>query len=94
MHPIKHFRTITKHRHKVISHCFKAGLGFRGLLHDLSKYSPAEFIPGAKYYNGKRSPNVTERELFGYSSAWMLAQKGEQKTFAYLKGIVKAKKEY
>jgi hypothetical protein len=178
LHPIKHFRTITKHRHKVISHCFKAGLGFRGLLHDLSKYSPAEFIPGAKYYNGKRSPNVTERELFGYSSAWMhhkgrnkhhfeywtdfdikkqqvcpvkmplryaaemfcdrvaaskiyrgenytddypleyymrgidsrtmhpetaaflefllkmLAQKGEQKTFAYLKGIVKAKKEY
>ena len=71
MHPIKHFRTITKHRHKVIAHCFKAGIGFQGLFHDLSKYSPCEFIPGAKYYTGTRSPNVAERELLGYSSAWL-----------------------
>ena len=78
MHPVKHFRTITKHRHKVIAHCFKAGLGFRGLFHDLSKYSPAEFIPGAKYYAGTRSPNITERELYGYSSAW-LHHKGRNK---------------
>ena len=76
MHPVKHFRTITKHRHKVIAHCFKAGLGFRGLFHDLSKYSPAEFIPGAKYYAGTRSPNITERELYGYS--W-LHHKGRNK---------------
>ena len=78
MHPVKHFRTITKHSHKVIAHCFKAGLGFRGLFHDLSKYSPAEFIPGAKYYAGTRSPNITERELYGYSSAW-LHHKGRNK---------------
>jgi len=71
LHPIKHFRTITKHRHKVIAHCFKAGIGFQGLFHDLSKYSPCEFIPGAKYYTGTRSPNVAERELLGYSSAWL-----------------------
>ena len=71
LHPIKHFNTITKHRHKVIAHCFKAGIGFQGLFHDLSKYSFAEFIPGAKYYQGNRSPNEKERELFGYSAAWM-----------------------
>ena len=51
-HPIKHFITITKHRHKVIEHCFKAGIGFQGLFHDLSKYSLTEFLPGAKYYLG------------------------------------------
>ena len=71
IHPIKHFNTITHHRHKVIAHCFKAGIGFQGLFHDLSKYSFAEFIPGAKYYQGNRSPNEKERELFGYSAAWM-----------------------
>jgi len=71
LHPFKHFHTITRHRHKVIQHCFKAGIGFQGLFHDLSKYSPAEFIPGAKYYLGTRSPNEKERELFGYSLAWM-----------------------
>ncbi|MCH5202317.1 MAG: catalase [Oscillospiraceae bacterium] len=68
---IGHFKTITKHRHKVISHCRKAGILWQGLRHDLSKYSPAEFIPGAKYYLGTRSPNEAEREKQGYSMAWM-----------------------
>lgn len=70
-HPIKHFITITKHRHKVIYHCKRAGILWRGLMHDLSKYSPREFIPGAKYYTGKRSPTELERERYGYSSAWL-----------------------
>lgn len=71
MHIIKHFKTITKHRHKVIIHCAKAGIFWQGLRHDLSKYSPSEFIVGAKYYQGTRSPNEIERELYGYSVAWM-----------------------
>ena len=70
-HPIKHFLTITHHRHKVIANCFRAGIPLRGLLHDLSKYSPTEFIPGAKYFQGHRSPNEGEREAYGYSKAWM-----------------------
>lgn len=71
MHIIKHFRTITKHRHKVIFHCAKAGILWQGLRHDLSKYSPSEFFSGARYYQGTRSPNEVEREKFGYSRAWM-----------------------
>ena len=67
----KHLNTITKHRHKVIKHCFKAGIGRQGLLHDLSKYSPAEFFTGARYYQGTKSPNEQERALYGYSKAWM-----------------------
>ena len=70
-HPFLHFHTITKHRHRVIAHCFRAGIGGQGLFHDLSKYSFVEFLPGAKYYQGSRSPNERERELFGYSSAWL-----------------------
>ncbi len=68
---IGHFKTITKHRHKVIKHCFKAGIGFQGLRHDLSKYAPIEFLNGAKYYDGSRSPNELEREDKGFSEAWM-----------------------
>ena len=71
MHPIKHFITITKHRHQVIKHCFKAGIGWQGLWHDMSKYSPGEFWYGAKYYKGVCSPNVGEREEKGYSAAWL-----------------------
>lgn len=68
---IGHFKTITKHRHLVIYHCFKAGIGFQGLFHDLSKYGPREFFVGAKYYLGSKSPNEKERELYGYSKAWL-----------------------
>ena len=71
MSAIKHFITITKHRHAVIRHCKKAGILWQGLFHDLSKYSPAEFLCGAKYYQGDKSPNDMERRVFGYSKAWM-----------------------
>ena len=68
---ISHLRTVTRHRHAVIRHTRKAGILWQGLRHDLSKFSPTEFIPGAKYYQGDRSPNEIEREKFGYSSAWL-----------------------
>ncbi len=67
----RHFHTITKHRHRVIAHCFKAGIGWQGLFHDLSKYSLTEFREGVRFYQGTRSPNEMEREQNGYSLAWM-----------------------
>lgn len=77
-HPIKHFITVTKHRHMVIKHCAKAGVLWQGLRHDLSKYSPSEFIPGMKFYTGTRSPNEGERSEYGYSLAW-IHHKGRNK---------------
>lgn len=68
---VNHFKTITRHRHEVMKNCFRAGIGFQGLFHDLSKYMPAEFLPGVRYFQGDRSPNEMERETIGYSNAWM-----------------------
>ena len=67
----QHFKTITKHKILVADGCFRVGLYWQGLVHDLSKYSPTEFRIGAKYYQGTRSPNAAEREEKGYSEAWM-----------------------
>ncbi len=66
-----HFKTITTHKLRVMKYCFRAGLYKQGLLHDLSKYTPVEFLPGVKYYQGNRSPNEMERLEKGYSSAWL-----------------------
>ena len=66
-----HFKTITRHRWLVCKGCFKIGLYWQGLTHDLSKYSNAEFSVGARLWTGTRSPNSIERELNGYSEAWM-----------------------
>ncbi len=74
----RHFTTITYHKYLVMKGCFAVGLIKQGILHDLSKYSPAEFLVGAKYYQGTRSPNNAEREAIGYSTAW-LHHKGRNK---------------
>ena len=66
-HPWLHFRTITRHKLLVMKYCFRIGLYKQGLLHDLSKYSPTEFLVGCKYYQGTRSPNNAEREATGVS---------------------------
>ena len=67
----KHFRTITKHKIEVAKLCFRIGLVKRGITHDLSKYSPTEFLMGARFYQGFRSPNAAEREFRGYTEAWL-----------------------
>lgn len=73
-----HLATVARHRRTVRKHCFKAGLFRQGLTHDLSKYSPSEFIAGVKYFQGYRSPQAKEREVLGYSAAW-LHHKGRNK---------------
>lgn len=89
-----HFRTITRHRHKVIAHCAKAGILWQGLRHDLSKYTPAEFIPGVKYYQGSRSPNEAEREDIGYSRAWMHHKGRNRHHFEYWVDVHPVEKIY
>ena len=67
----QHFKTITHHKRLVMQGCFKVGLYWQGIAHDLSKYTPAEFSVGARYWTGKRSPNAGERQDKGFSTAWM-----------------------
>ncbi|MCM1466964.1 MAG: DUF5662 family protein [Alistipes sp.] len=73
-----HLKTITHHKMLVMKYCFRAGLYRQGLLHDLSKYMPSEFLAGVRYYQGYRSPNNAQREIEGCSTAW-LHHKGRNK---------------
>lgn len=73
-----HLKTITRHKIIVMRHCFRVGLYFQGIMHDMSKYSLTEFVPGCIFYQGTRSPNSAEREQTGVSMAW-LHHKGRNK---------------
>ena len=68
---MNHLRTVVRHKELVMIGCFRVGLYRQGLLHDLSKFSPTEFLVGARYFQGNRSPNNAEREDIGYSSSWL-----------------------
>ena len=50
MKALQHLKTINHHKWLVCQGCFKVGLYKQGLLHDLSKYSPTEFLVGCKFY--------------------------------------------
>lgn len=78
---VLHFVTITKHRWIVFKLCCRAGIPWRGLVHDLSKYSPTEFWEGVKYYQGNRSPILACVEAEGYSKA-RLHHRGRNKHHA------------
>ena len=69
-----HLKTVITHKWAVFYHGIKIGIPLQAFFHDMSKFSPIEFLGGAKNYasvNGKRSPNEIERELYGYSPAWL-----------------------
>ena len=74
----KHINLVIRHKNKVFIHCAKCGLYFRGLVHDLSKFSPEELRESAKYYQGNRSPIGVCRRETGVSYAW-LHHKGRNK---------------
>ena len=67
---IKHLNIIRTHRKFVREACFKMGLFWQGLVHDLSKYSVIELLI-CKYYSGTRSPHQNAREVLGYSPSWI-----------------------
>lgn len=75
---IKHFNLITHHKWVVFKLCCKIGEPWRGLVHDISKYSPIEFWESANYYVGDHSPITEAKKDKGYSEAW-LHHKGRNK---------------
>ena len=67
---IAHLKKIRTHRKWVRHYCWKQGLYWQGLIHDLSKYSPTEFFESVKYYQGDSSPIVAAKKDQGYSLSW------------------------
>ena len=90
----QHLKTINHHKWLVLCGCFRVGLYWQGICHDLSKYSPVEFRAGARYYQGTRSPNAAEREDKGYSEAWMHHKGRNRHHCEYWTDLSQLTKEY
>ena len=74
----KHIKLVSKHKWLVFKFSLRLGIPFRGLVHDLSKFSYDEFWESVKYYDGKISPITRCKQANGYSKAW-LHHKGRNK---------------
>lgn len=67
---VRHLKTVVHHKSCVARYCFMCGLYYQGIVHDISKFSPTEFLESVKYYQGNRSPIDKCKEKKGYSNAW------------------------
>lgn len=75
-----HFKKICQHKFYVFIYCYKAGIPIQGILHDLSKFLPVEFLESSKYYTGDKSPIDNCKKVNGYSIAWF-HHRGRNKNF-------------
>ena len=66
-----HLKTVLIHKFWVFKYAKQIGIPYRGLLHDLSKFSWVEFSESVKFYQGgKSSPINAAKKEQGYSLAW------------------------
>lgn len=66
-----HLKTVRTHRKWVRYYCSLAHIRWRGIKHDLSKYSPIEFFESARYWTGTDSPITHAKHEKGFSRAWL-----------------------
>ena len=66
-----HTWLVLRHKWCVFKNTVRCGLIYRGIVHDLSKFSPTEFFESVKYYQGNRSPIGACRRATGMSRAWL-----------------------
>lgn len=69
---LKYLKYILKHKYYVAVECFKMGLIWRGLVHDLSKLRLSEFGAYANYFYGNYPDELTNYEKTYY---WTLPTK-------------------
>lgn len=68
---IKYTARILKHKYWVAYYAFKSGLYWQGLTHDMSKFSPTEFLPSVANFTEGKSSILVEKAKRGYSLAWL-----------------------
>ena len=65
-----HLGTVVTHKWWVFYYSCKLGIPWRGIKHDMSKFSPVEFWESVRYWDGKQSPIPICKVDKGYSLAW------------------------
>jgi hypothetical protein len=69
----KYLSYVLRHKYFVMRECFKMGLIWRGLIHDLSKLYPDEFFAYVEYFYG--GGTTTDALVISFDLAWLHHQK-------------------
>ena len=83
---VQYAKYVIRHKWFVMLACFKHGIPWRGIVHDISKFRPSEWIPYARFFYDPNGNKKTRRDSTGYYKptdtgdvafdyAWLLHQK-------------------
>ena len=68
----KHIYRVCVYKKNVARYCFKFGILWRGIMHDMHKFTWTELYESVKYYTGQGSPiPIAKKENDGISLAWL-----------------------
>ena len=79
-----HFRYTVIHKYWVMKYCFKEGLYYRGIMHDMSKFLPDEFFAYARHFFLHPTDTLVKmayKQDFDY--AWLMHQKRNKHHWSY-----------
>ncbi len=68
---LKYLNYLLKHKWNVLIECWRIGLIWHGISHDMSKFRPSEFFPYANYFFGEKN----EENKIKFGKAWELHKK-------------------
>ena len=81
---LKYLKYVIRHKWFVFVECCKAGIIWRGVVHDLSKFLPSEFFPYAEYFYGDKTLekecddfrywNLKDEKEKPFDKAWLMHQ--------------------
>ena len=91
---IQYLKYVLRHKWYVMEACFNEGLYWQGIVHDLSKFRPSEFIPYARHFHNPDGSKKQVRGKTGYYKptdtgdsdfdfAWFLHQKRNRHHWQY-----------
>ena len=68
MKTIQYLKYIFRHKWFVFLECYRLGIIWRGIWHDMSKFLPSEFFAYREYFYG--NPDAKETEAFDFAWHW------------------------
>lgn len=72
----KYFWYTVRHKAFVFIECLRLGIPWRGLVHDLSKFLPDEFLPYARHFYGRPGPHAAaDSGEEAFNLAWLKHQR-------------------
>jgi len=81
---LKHFRYlkyVIRHKWYVFIECCKLGIPLRGIVHDISKLKPSEWIPYARYFYGDNWPDWDKAKHQCHGYPYKMTKQGISEAF-------------